>query len=148
MSYQERRAIVNIISSVLITAFYSAYMVERYPQVDSYAPDIFHFWGSYIMLLIPVSIVARIIIYIIFSIINTIATREQQPDIEDERDKLIELKASQNSGYVFIIGFVLAMGSLVISQPPAVMFIILIGFGLASDVLSNLFQFIYYRRGF
>ncbi|MBC7810027.1 MAG: hypothetical protein H7175_02715 [Burkholderiales bacterium] len=148
MSYQERRAIVNIISSLLITAFYSSYMIQRYPQVDSYSPDIFHFWGSYIMLLIPVSIVARIIIYIIFSIINTIATREQQPDIEDERDKLIELKASQNSGYVFILGFVLAMGSLVISLPPAVMFIILICFGLASDVLSNLFQFIYYRRGF
>lgn len=148
MTYQERRAIVAITSSILITAVYSSYMIQRYPQTDAYSPEVFRFWGAYFMILIPVSIVARIIIHIVFSIINTIATRENEPSIMDERDKLIELKSSHNSGWVFIVGFILAMGAAAIGQPPAVMFIIMLCAGLLSDVMSELAQFFYYRRGF
>lgn len=32
MSYQERRAVVSLISTILISAIYSAYMVQRYPE--------------------------------------------------------------------------------------------------------------------
>jgi hypothetical protein len=148
MSYQERRAIVAIISSIVITAVYSGYMMQRYPQADAYSPEIFRFWGAYFLILIPVSIVARIIIHIVFSIINAIATREREPGLTDERDKLIEMKSSYSSGWVFIVGFMLAMGALAIGQPPAVMFIIMLCAGLLSDVMSELSQFFFYRRGF
>jgi hypothetical protein len=148
MSYQERRAIVSLISSVLITALYSVYMAQRYPVTAPYSPEVFRFWGAFILILIPVSIVAKIIIYIVFSIINTIATREDEPSITDERDKFIELKATRNSLYVFSVGFLLAMLALVIDQPPATMFIILIGGGLLSEAVSDISQFIFYRRGF
>ncbi len=147
MSYQERRAIVSLISTILITTAYSAYMLQRYPEADAYSKDIFSFWGTFIVILIPVSIAARIIIYIIFSIINTIATNENEPDFADERDKLIELKASRNSLYVFSIGFLIAMVAIVLERPPAVMFSILIGAGLLSDIISEFSQFYFYRRG-
>jgi hypothetical protein len=147
MSYQERRSLVNLVSSVVITALYAAYMMQRYPQADPYSPEIFHYWGSFFLILIPVSIVARIIIYILFAIVNAIATREQEPPITDERDKLIELKSQANSGYVFIVGFLLAMFSLVLSMPPATMFIILICAGIASEVVGDISQFLFYRRG-
>ena len=35
MSYQERRAIVNLISSILITALYSLFMFQRYPGCEA-----------------------------------------------------------------------------------------------------------------
>jgi hypothetical protein len=148
MSYQEKRSLVNVISGILITVFYSAFMIQRYPEADAYSREVFHFWGAFFLILIPISIAARIIIYIIFSIVNAIATREEEPPITDERDKLIELRAGRLALYVFTIGVVLAMGSLVVELPPAAMFIILICSGVASEIVSEVAQFYYYRRGF
>ncbi|MBX3082436.1 MAG: hypothetical protein KF716_12440 [Anaerolineae bacterium] len=148
MSYQEKRALVSLISSILITALYSAYMAQRYPTSDAYSIEVFRFWGAFFLILIVVSIVARIVIYILFSIINTLATREEEPSITDERDRLIELKSNRNALWVFSVGVLIAMGSLVVDMPPSVMFVILIGAGLASDMISELSQFVFYRRGF
>ncbi len=148
MSFQERRSIVNLVSTILITALYSAYMVQRFPEGNAYSPDVFRFWGAFFLILIPVTIVARIGIYIVFYIANTIATKEEEPSITDERDNLIELKSTRYSLYVFGFGFLLAMGSLVIELPPSVMFIILIGSGLVSEMVSEISQFYFYRRGF
>jgi hypothetical protein len=148
MSFQERRSLVNLISTILITALYSAYMVQSYPDASPYSPDVFRFWGSFFLILIPVSIVARIVIYIVFYIVNTIATRQEEPTITDERDNLIELKATRYSLYVFGVGVLLAMGSLVIDMPPSVMFIILICAGVVSEMVSEISQFYFYRRGF
>jgi len=148
MSFQERRSIVNLISSILITAFYSAYMVQRFPEGDPYSPDVFRFWGAFFLILIPVAIVAKIVIYIVFYIVNTIATREEESSITDERDKLIELKTQTYSTYVFIVGVLLGMGSLVVDMPPSVMFIIFLCSGLVSEIVSEISQFYFYRRGF
>jgi hypothetical protein len=147
MSYQEKRSIANIISSILIIAVYSAYMIQRYPEGGAYSTDVFHFWGAFFLILIPVSVVARIIIYIIFHILNAIATREEDVPITDERDRIIELKGTQISLYVFSVGFILAMVSLVLDMPPAAMFIILICSGIASEIVSEAAQFFFYRRG-
>jgi hypothetical protein len=148
MSYQERRAIVLFISTALITALYTAIMLQRYPEAGAYSPEIFRYWGTFMLILIPVSIIAKIVIHILFSIANTVATREAEPDIEDERDRLIELKANRNALWVFTGGFLLAMVSLVLEQPPHVMFILLIGAGVASDMMSEASNFFYYRRGY
>ncbi|MBZ0302209.1 MAG: hypothetical protein K8J31_20840 [Anaerolineae bacterium] len=147
MSYQERRSIVNLISTVLITTLYSAYMIQRFPEASAYSAEVFHFWGAFFLILIPVTIVAKVLIYIVFSIINTIATREEEPPITDERDKLIEMKSTTISLYVFTAGFLLAMGSLVVELPPSAMFIILICSGVVSEMVSDISQFYFYRRG-
>ena len=147
MSYQERRSIVNLMSGILITVLYSAYMIQRYPQAEAYSPEVFQFWGSFFLILIVVSIVARIIIFILFAIINAITQQEQEPDITDERDRLIELKSMRNGGYVFILGFVLAMVMIAAGQPPAVMFVTLLCAGFVSDMFSTISEFYFYRRG-
>ena len=148
MSYQERRAIVSLFSSILITAIYSAYMFQRYPAASAYSVEVFRFWGAFLLILIPVSIVAKIIIYIAFNIVNIVATQEAEPDITDERDHLIELKANRNALYTFSLGFLLAMASLVLDMSPTVMFILMIGAGVTSEVVSDISQFYFYRRGF
>jgi len=148
MSYQERRAIVSLLASIVIVVGYSAVMLPRYPQSEPYSVDVFRYWGAFIVILIPVTIVARIVIHIVFSILNTIATREEEPDVTDERDRLIDLKSLRNALYVFSIGFLVAMIAVVLEQPPAVMFVILIGAGLGSDMVSEISQFYFYRRGF
>jgi hypothetical protein len=147
MSYQERKALVNLVSTIGIMVVYAWVMMGRYPAVGDYAPEVFRFWGIFFVILIPVSIVARIVIYIVFSILNTVATREAEPDISDERDKLIELKASRNTGFVLGAGIVLALASQVIALPPSIMFVLLIGAGMVGEMVSDISTFIYYRKG-
>lgn len=148
MSFQERRSIAALIGTILIPVIYSAYMIPRFPDGNPYSPEVFHFWGTFFLILVPVSVVAKIIIYILFSIVNAITTREEEPSITDERDKLIELRAARNSLYVFGAGFLLAMGSLVMEMPPSTMFIILICAGIVSEMIGDISQFYFYRRGF
>jgi uncharacterized membrane protein YfcA len=148
MTYQERRAIVSVISTLLISTLYSAYMAQRYPEASAYSAEVFRFWGAFFLILIPVSIVAKIIIYILFSIFNTVTTREQEPSITDERDKLIDLKATRNSLVVFTAGFLAGMLAAALGQPPTVMFIAFIASGVLAEVVSDLSQFYFYRRGF
>lgn len=147
MSYQEKRNIVSLISTFFIFGFYCLYMFKKYPDGSLDQVYIFSFWGAFILILIPLTIVAKIIIAIMFTIIYRIASNEDEPSFADERDKLIELKATRNSHYVFTLGFLLSMGSLVMDMQPTVMFIILIGSGLVSESVGVITQLYHYRKG-
>lgn len=147
MSFQERRAIVSLVSTLLINALYARYMLQRLPQGDAYSAEVFHFWGMFFLVLIPVTVAAKIVIHIIFSVLNTLATQEAEPNIVDERDRLIELIATKNALYVFSIGFMLSMGVLVFNMPPTVMFLVLLGTGVLSESVSEVSNFYLYRQG-
>ena len=148
MSYHEKRAIVSALSMALIPVIYFAIVLKSYPAGSAYSVEVFHFWGLALLVLIPVSIAARIAIDILFRIANRIATNEKEPSFRDERDRLIELRALQMSHYTFMVGYVVAMISLVSDKSPATMFTILVIAGAVSAVVSELLRFYYYHRGF
>ncbi len=148
MSYHEKRAVVNMFSSVLVTAGYSVYLYIRYLAGGGGFINDPRFWGKAFLIFIPVSIVANIIINIAFTIHYRLTTKEEEPSISDERDKIIELKGSRNALFVFSIGVVLSMVTLVIGLPLYVMFITMIYSGLLSSVIDEFTQFYLYRRGF
>jgi hypothetical protein len=147
MSAHERQAIVSLISTLLLAAFFLAYVLPRYPAGNPYAPEVFHFWGLAFVILAPVSIVVSIAVSVVFSIGYAIATREKASSFADERDKFIELRALRNALYVFTAGFSLAMGSLAIGMTPSVMFIILMCSGYGSGLVGNASQLYLYRQG-
>lgn len=147
MTYEERRSILMLISTVVINIVYAVVMLQRFPEVDAYSPEIFRFWGSYVLIMILVTVVAKIIISIGFVIISAATTGEVDEEMVDERERLIKLKSAQISQYLFAIGFVVAMVALVAEQPPTVMFIILIVAGILTDAVSDLTELYYYRRG-
>ncbi|MNW46180.1 hypothetical protein D3C74_234610 [compost metagenome] len=93
------------------------------------------------------SIVAKVIIHIVFVIFNKIATNEDEPSFEDEFDKIIELKADRISLYVFFLGFILSMVPLVTDLPTYLTFLGLIFFGFLSDLLGRIAQLYFYRKG-
>jgi len=151
MSYQERRSLVSIATTLIVSAIYLSYMLGRFPGGDASTEDLLRYWGAVILISIPVLILVTIFVTILFVILNTIATREGEPKITDERDKLIELKSSRNGLYVFTVGFMLAMMPLLINLPVSTMlsamFLTLYGAGMLSSLVSDLSQFLYYRRG-
>jgi hypothetical protein len=147
MTYQEKKSIVSVISSILIFVTYCLFMYPRYPGVDAESGEVFHYWGSFVLFLTLFSIIAHIIISIIFNIVFRMTTKEKEPGFADELDKLIDLKANRISFFVFITGFVFAMGSLVFYQPSQIMFMILIASGFISDVTGSVTKLYHYRRG-
>ncbi len=148
MTYQEKKSIISLISTILIFfGSYCLYMYPRYPDGSPELSETFHYWGSFVLVLMLVSIVAHIIISIIFNIFLRMATGEKEPAFEDELDKLIGLKSNRNSFAVFILGFLLAMGSLVIDKPSQVMFLILILSGFIADVTGSITKLYHYRKG-
>ena len=148
MSYRERQAIVSLLTTILVAVIFFVYVLPRYPAGDAYSVDVFHFWGSAVVVLIPVSIAIRIAAAIAFGIAYSIATREEERSLTDERDKLFELRALRNTVYVFTAGFFLAMVALVIDRPPSVMFILIMASGYLSGVVGDISKLYFYRRGF
>jgi hypothetical protein len=95
---------------------------------------------------VGVSVVARIIIQIVFHIINVIITREEDIPKKDERDKMIALKATRNafyslSGVLLTLIILLALG-----VPINAVFIAFIIGGLITEIVENSSQIYYYRR--
>jgi len=147
MGHKEKQSIVSIIGSVLVIGFYSLYVYRNYILADMELLNDFQFWGKSFLYLIPVAIVVQIVIHIIFAIVNRIITQEDIPDITDERDKLIELKSIRISHWIFILGFMLAMGSLAMGMKPYIMFLTLISSGFLASLASEVAKIIYYRKG-
>ncbi|MCZ8518450.1 MULTISPECIES: hypothetical protein [Paenibacillus] len=147
MTYQEKKSIVSLISAVLIFVSYCLYMYPQFPAGGLESDATFRYWGSFVLILTLVSIAAHIMISIVFNIVFRITTSEKEPSFEDELDKLIGLKATRNSFFVFVAGFLLAMGSLVLAQPSQLMFIVLIASGFLSDVTGSITKLYHYRRG-
>jgi hypothetical protein len=147
MSYQEKQSILSLVNTILILSLYSGYIYSNYIAGN---PGIIYdmkFLGKAFVILIPFTIVVQIVMHILFAIFNKIITHEDPPKIEDEMDKLIELKSLRASHWVFIVGFFSAMASQAIGQPPYVMFLAFIVSGFVSGMISDIAKIWYYRKG-
>ncbi len=143
MSYPEKNNLVSLISTLAIFSFYFFNIYQIYqagvPNTEAMLATI-GLW-------VPV-IILTVIVHVVFNVINAIATNQDDVPPADERDKLIELKATRNSHYLFIVGFFTAMTFLLFSTPPFVVFNLLIFAFIASELLGYISQLYYYRRGF
>jgi len=147
MSYQERNSTVSLMTSLLIFGFYAVNVLRMNQSGGLNSTNVFSLWATVIVLSIVINIVGSILSQIVLTIIHTIRTREEESFIEDERDQLIALKGTRNSYYVFSLGVLLAMLTLVLNRPPLVMFILLTFAGLAAEIIGDLSRLYFYRRG-
>jgi ABC-type multidrug transport system permease subunit len=147
MSIQEKKAVFNILTSILILGGYVYYTFvmhesENMPQIN----DI-QFWAKFTLTMMIVTIVLKIISLILFTIINAIITRGQDEDFMDELDKKIEMKSDRNGNYFFMAGFVTSMIPIAMGKPVYYMFIIMLAAGFIAGTLGDLWKIYYYRRG-
>lgn len=147
MDIKEKRIFISLIGSVLIMGFYAWYVYSRYISGNLDILNDFRFWGKSFLILIPVAIVTQIVIQIAFAIYIHATSREEVDPVEDERDKLIELKAIKISHYLFIVGFMLAMGSLALGSRPWLMFVVLISSGFIASAVNEIARLYFYRKG-
>lgn len=163
MNYKEKRTIVQICTGVLVLAGYGIYAVGKITS-GAAAFDL-KSWAIAMLIVIGIGIVASIVIQIVFHIAVSIAlaVKEQvrngkvddrkiekaleQDMVEDEMDKLIELR-SMRIGFTFAgIGFVAALVTLILNLTPVVMINILFGSFSVGSIVEGMVQLHYYRRG-
>jgi hypothetical protein len=146
MLYHEKQNYVNIFSGILITAVFALIVYNKQMAGIIDLTGDYRLWGYLLLIFVGVSVVARIIIQIVFHIINVIITREEDIPKKDERDKMIALKATRNafyslSGVLLTLIILLALG-----VPINAVFIAFIIGGLVTEIVENSSQIYYYRR--
>lgn len=146
MTYQLKRAVVNTVSDLLIFIIYAVIVFQTYMNSSYTLPEEIKFWAQSILLLIPIMIISKILIIVVFSIINMILTSEKIPSVADELDRLIELRSSKHSMYAFFICFMLGLLSIVIGYSPSVLFIFLLLSVMSTMMVSNISQWRQYRE--
>jgi uncharacterized membrane protein len=164
MSYKAKKTIVSILTGVFLLVAYVIYVIGKV-QSGAAAWNDLKFWAITMLAFIGIGVVVMIIIQIIFHILMSIAVavqeqmRNGQCDdkaiekqielemVEDEMDKLIELKSMRISFGIVGAGFVLALGSLALGWPPAVMLNVLFGSFSIGSMIEGFAQIHYYSKG-
>ena len=148
MSQSESRTVAYLISSLIGAVLYLAYAVQQYQDGSFNSDTISSSWGIAVLAVIGIQIVLSIISAILVSIGLAIKEREEVPELSDERDQLIELRANRISFSVFGVGFLIAMITLAAGMAPLVMFNLIV-FSLFTGAISGYVSQVYrYRRGF
>ncbi len=160
MTYQTKKTITSLVASLIILVSYCLSIYNHYKAGNIIENDL-QYWAKQMVTYIVVGVIVTIVLHIVFHIYLSInlAIKEQSKDdkeinrklelemIEDEMDKLIELK-SMRVGYIVVsVGFVsslvyLAFGGNIV----VVLNIMYLSFfvGSLSEGLSNLF---FYFKG-
>ena len=160
MSYQEKRQIVSIVTGALLFAVYCVYAFGKISSGAVGSEDLRFFAGT-MLLFIGIGIAAMIVIQIVFHILMSVAIAVKERSrsdaeiekavgaafVEDEMDKLIELKSGR-VGFVFIgAGFVAGLVTLVLNCAPAVMLNIIYLSAAAGTLAGGAASIYYYRAG-
>lgn len=164
MSYQEKKTLTSMAAGLTLIVVYALTSWGRY-RVGAAPLENGALWAGMMLRFIGIGVVMTIVLQVLFHILLSvgIAVRQKIRDeacddreiektiqlemVEDERDKLIELK-SLRAGFIAAgIGFVAALGTMALGYPPAVMLNVLFLSFFAGSLLEGFFQLYYYRRG-
>lgn len=76
MAFQEKKSLVFITTVILIFGYFWLNVFSKHPAASVSAESLLQFWGSAFLRWMGIQITANIVAHIIFSIINTIITKE------------------------------------------------------------------------
>lgn len=138
MSFREKSAWITLIAILLVSAFY----ITHVPNVLEPEPRLWelHVVGITFAAFIVIDVIAHIILYVRFW--------KDARTPKDERERLIDLKATRLAWYVFVVGTLLA----IVTTPHhgasgfGVMIFVLFAFALA-EIVNYTARIIFYRRG-
>lgn len=144
MGYQEKKSILLAITQVLLTIGYFWHVAGQYAALAPDA-DLLLFWAKTIVVMVPVFMAGHITALIVFTILNKQITGESVPKFQDERDKLIELKATRIEYFTIILGVFASMVYVWRGDGLTTMFIVLITGLVLSGFLTQMTRIILYR---
>lgn len=147
MSIQEKKAVFNLVTTILFMGGYVLYTFGIYGDVN--LPKIHEpaFWGEFMLIMMGVTIVLKIVSYIIFYLVMKQMHKDEDPEFEDDYDKLIEMRSDRNSHHLFMLGFIVSLIPLARGASISNMFIIILSAGLISSIASDVSKLYFYKKG-
>ena len=147
MTTQEKRPLVFLLIDLVTFSIYFTILLSFYEEYVISMGEL-TFWGASILILIPSMIVSRITLYVLYSITNTIITKEKEEKfLIDELGEIIKLKASNNFSKTFMLGFVLTMILLVIGISIPLMFKMFFFSIFSAFIVQNISEYYYAKKG-
>ena len=162
MSYQEKKTLVSLVTTTLL---FIAYCLYAFGKAGMAHLNDLQFWAKTILIFIGIGIVVMIVIQIVFHILMAIgkAIKQKMEDdvvdgdeieksikveiVEDEMDKMIELKANK-IGYSLVgIGFAAGLIAVAFGASAVALLNILFLSSWLASFVEALVQIRYYRRG-
>ena len=148
MSLKEARIAVTLVTTLATCAVYFFIVLGMQADGRFDGEDATRLIAQAILILIGAQILATIIAQIVATIGHAIATRGEEPDITDERDKLIELRALRVSFIITGVGIVGALVAMATGSTVFATFQIIIASMTVGDLVGNVTRLRLYRRGF
>ena len=160
MDYQQKKSIVNIVQAAALLAVYGIYVFNKLNGGVVGWEDT-HFFAVTMLKFIGIGVVITIIIQILFHIALSvsIAVKERNKEsgeiesainaamVEDERDKLIDLKSTRISAIAFMMGFIAGLVLLALGHPVAMMLNLVFFAGGLGTIAEEVTKLVYYRAG-
>ncbi len=139
LSFKEKSLWTSLIITIVIFGYYFSrvFSALNQPTVDT---------SGLITLFIGV-VFAMIVLEIVSHITLTAIYKKEANDFNDERDKLIELKAIRISYYILILGVFQAVVSLLMGKSPIMSTNIILLFFVVAQIAGDITQLVYYRKG-
>ena len=149
MSSQEINIRVSLVSHLLVLGYYLINIFRMVNDGGLEAKRVFTLWAVVIVAIIVITILGNILSYILIHILHAVKTgkTEEMRFVNDERDRLIELKGTRIAYIVFSLGVFLSMLTFVFGLEPLVMFSLIILFGLVAELCGDIAQLITYHKG-
>jgi len=169
MSYHAKRTVTSIVTGAAVLAAYCIYV---FGPAHAGAQGDLQSWAVTMLIFLGISAAAAVAIQVVFHIMLSvgIAVKETVKEtvlegkiaadndqrisrsinaefVEDERDRLIDLKSMRVGFFAAGVGFIAGLVSLALGYSAIVMLNVLyLSFGVAS-LLSEFANLVYYRRG-
>ncbi|MDY8137268.1 hypothetical protein [Aquimarina sp. 2201CG5-10] len=147
MTAQEKRPLVFLTIDLITFSTYFIILLNVYKGYSNTVKEL-PFWGTSILIFIPIMILSRIIFYLLYSIFNTVLTKKKEEKfLIDELGEIIKLKASRNFNTTFMLGFVVTMILLSIGASIPSMFKMFYFSILSSFIAQNISEYYYSKKG-
>jgi hypothetical protein len=139
ISFKEKSIWTSLIMTIIIFGYYftRVFNVLNQPTVDS---------TNLIVLFISV-VIMMIMLEITIHIILGIIDNKNANEADDERDRLIDLKATKISYYILILGVFQAVAGLLMTKSPVIIANIILLFFVFAEIVGDSIRLYYYRKG-
>jgi len=160
MSYQEKRTLTSMVAGLAVLVSYCIYILNAYHK-GWFAPDDMKFCATVMLVFIGIGVAVAVVFQILFHILLSMGVAIRKGDcddkaiekeivsatVEDEMDKLIELKAMKLGFIIAGAGMVAALLAVVLDAPNAVMLNVLFLSMNVGSLAEGALSLYYYRRG-
>ncbi len=139
ITFKEKSTWIHLITTLLIFGFYFTKAIYKFINATIEETNLI---GLFIAV-----VISMIIIEVISHIILSIVYRKQSIKEEDERDNLIQSKATKTSYYILVIGVWITSMSILNISSPFLMANIIMFFFILAEIIGMSIQLYYYRKG-